>query len=91
MLTVDEYLALRRLIESERESEGAKEALSNNNPNQPKKRTRKRNGRDKILSQELKIMNKRYRKKDGSLRSGATQRKIMQMAQKATNKRMRKK
>ena len=60
-------------------------------PVQKIKKKRKRNGRDKILSQELAIMNKRYRKKDGSLRAGASQRLIMQMAQKATNKRMRKK
>lgn len=87
MLTVDEYLALRRLLDSEKESEGARLALREDQ--KPVKKTRKKNGRDKILSQELAIMNKRYRKKDGSLRAGASQRLIMQMAQKATNKRMR--
>jgi hypothetical protein len=52
--------------------------------------TRKKTKRDRVLSQELAIMNKRFRNKNGSLRKGATQSKIMSMAQKATTKRMRK-
>lgn len=55
-------------------------------PGIPKPRTRKKTKRDQVLSRELKMMNKRARKKDGSLRSGWTQRKIMQLAQKATKK-----
>lgn len=90
MLTVDEYLALRKLLDSEKESEGARLALRDQDK-KPEKRTRKKNGRDKILSQELAIMNKRARLKNGSLRKGWSQRKIMIMAQKATSKRMKKK
>ena len=52
--------------------------------------TRKKTKRDRVLSQELAIMNKRFRYKNGQLRKGATQSKIMSMAQKATTKRMRK-
>ena len=55
-------------------------------PNIPKPRTRKKTKRDRILSRELKIMNKRARKKNGSFKAGWSQRKIMQMAQKATKK-----
>ena len=51
-----------------------------------KRKTRKKTRRDRVLSRELKILNKRARKKDGSLRSGWTQRKIMQRAHAATSK-----
>ena len=50
---------------------------------------RKKTPRDKVLSQELAIMNKRARLKDGSFRNGWDQRKVMQLAQKATSKRMK--
>jgi hypothetical protein len=39
MLTIDEYMAIRRLIGSERESEGATVALRSNTPT-PKKKKR---------------------------------------------------
>ena len=48
--------------------------------------TRKKTKRDRILSNELKIANKRARKKDGSLRNGWDQRRIMEVAHKATKK-----
>ena len=57
-----------------------------NLPGIPKPRTRKKTKRDRILSRELKIMNKRARKKNGSFKAGWNQRKIMQRAQAATKK-----
>jgi hypothetical protein len=54
MLTSDEYIALMRLISSERESEGAKLALSSKSP--PKKR--KTNGYHKF-SKRFKFRNKK--------------------------------
>lgn len=38
MLTIDEYMALRRLITSERESEGARLSLSPGTPSSKKKK-----------------------------------------------------
>lgn len=68
-------------------SEKAKPTVSKKTKNKPK---RKNSKRDKILSQELAIMNKRARNKNGKMRKGWSQSKIMSMAHKATRKRMKK-
>ncbi len=83
MLTVDEYMALRRLIDSEKESEGA----SLSQTEKPKKR-RSRSARksDSKLSMAFKEANRRYRKKDGSLRNGRTQSDIAKLAQRLRRK-----
>jgi len=84
MLTVDEYMALRRLISSERESEGA--SLTLEKEDTPKKRSRTARASDKKLSQAFKVANNRYRLKNGSLRKGRTQADIASLAQKLRKK-----
>jgi len=71
MLTVEEYMALRRLIESERESEGA--SLDQ----KPKRRRR-----DPKLKRALREANAKLRNKNGSLKKGKTQGDVMRLAHK---------
>lgn len=79
MLTVDEYMAIRRLIESERESEGATLAAE-----EPMKRKRSRSAKksDKKMSQALEQANRELRKINGDLRKGKTQADVMTRAHK---------
>lgn len=77
MLTVDEYMAIRRLIESERESEGA--ALAEE---QPKKRSASAKRSDKKMSKALEQANEELRKQNGELRKGVTQADVMTRAHK---------
>ena len=84
MLTPDEYMALMRLITSERESEGAQEEAKV--VDKPKRRTRAARSADRKLSAAFKEANRRYRKKDGSLRAGRTQRDIATLAHKLRKK-----
>ena len=84
MLTPDEYMALIRLITSERESEGA--TLAQEDTPKPRRRSRSARAADKILSNAFKQANARYRKKDGSLRAGRTQADIARLAQKLRKK-----
>ena len=84
MLTVDEYMALRRLISSERESEGA--ALTLETQDKPKKRSRSARSADKKLSRAFKMANDKLRLKNGQLRSGRTQADVARMAQKLRKK-----
>jgi len=88
MLTPDEYMALMRLLTSERESEGAIEErkVANKVKLQPKRRSRLARSADKKLSKAFKEANARYRKKDGSLRSGRTQADIATLAHKLRKK-----
>jgi len=79
MLTVDEYMALRRLLDSEKESEGAELAAE-----MPAKRRRSRSARaaDKKMSQALEQANEELRKTNGELRKGKTQADVMARAHK---------
>lgn len=88
MLTPDEYMALMRLITSERESEGASLADRDRTSTPPVKKKRSRSARraDKMLSMAFKQANERYRKKDGSLRAGRTQADIARLAHKLRKK-----
>ncbi len=87
MLTPDEYMALMRLIASERESEGASLAVRDQDPTPPvRKRSRSARRADKLLSMAFKQANARYRKKDGSLRAGRTQADIARLAHKLRKK-----
>lgn len=54
--------------------------------NEPTKRTRKKTKTDKNMSKALRLANERFRKKNGSLRKGATQTKIMKYAHKLLKK-----
>ena len=89
MLTPDEYMALMRLITSERESEGSSLAdrerdASTSKP--VKRRSRSARAADKKLSKAFAQANARYRKKDGSLRTGRTQADIAKLAQRLRKK-----
>jgi len=77
MLTFDEYMALRRLLDSTKESEGAELAAE-----MPAKRRRSRSARaaDKKMSQCLEQANEELRKVNGQLRKGVTQGDIMARA-----------
>ena len=85
MLTPDEYMSLMRLISSERESEGASLAIAEESP-KPKRRSRSARAQDKKLSAAFTEANRRYRKNDGSLRSGRTQADIARLAHKLKKK-----
>lgn len=81
MLTMDEYLAIRRLIESERESEGASLAEA------PKPKKRKVNKKaNRAMSRALTEANRRMRTKSGKLRKGKTQADVMRLAQRLRRK-----
>ena len=88
MLTPDEYMSLMRLITSERESEGTTLADldKGSSPTPVRKRSRSARASDKMLSKAFKMANARYRKKDGSLRSGRSQADIAKLAQKLRKK-----
>ena len=80
-LTLEEYEALRRMISSERESEGAK--LSETGKDLSVKRKRKKNPKLKRALQEA---NKKLRLKNGKLRKGKKQADIMRMAHRLMKK-----
>ena len=86
MLTPDEYMALMRLITSERESEGAREEAKVANADKPRRRSRAARTSDRKLSMAFKEANRRYRKKDGSLRSGRSQADIARLAHRLRKK-----
>ncbi len=76
-LTLEEYEALRRMITSERESEGATLA-------ETKKPTRRK--KNKKLSKALRMANSKLRNKNGSLKKGKKQSDVMKMAHKLMKK-----
>ena len=78
-LTLEEYEALRRMISSERESEGAEFAARDT----PKPRRRKKNPK---LKKALQMANGKLRLKNGSLRKGKTQSDVMKMAHRLMKK-----
>lgn len=77
-MTLEEYEALRRLITSERESEGATLA-----PEAPRKRKAKKNPK---LKRALIEANKKLRNKNGKLRKGKTQADVMRLAHRLRKK-----
>jgi len=87
MLTPDEYMALLRLITSERESEGATLALREESITAPKRRrSRKQRASDKRSSEAFKKANELGRKKDGSFKKGYDQARIASVAQRLRKK-----
>lgn len=79
MLTMDEYLAIRRLITSERESEGAVEQAA-----KPKKRRVSKYQR--AFGRNLKELDSMKRLKNGSYKSGWDRSRILSKAHKMTRK-----
>lgn len=84
MLTPDEYMAIMRLITSERESEGAKEEAKV--ANKPKRRSRASRASAKKLSTAFKEANRRMRTKSGKLRKGKTQADVARLAHRLKKK-----
>ena len=76
-LTLEEYDALRRLIESERESEGSQLAA---------KEKRKKKRKDPKMRKALTMANSKLRNKNGKLKKGKTQSDIMKMAHRLRKK-----
>lgn len=73
-MTLDEYEALRRLITSVRESEGAVEE------ERESRRTRKKTKNDKIMSKAMRQANARAKKKNGDFRKGWDRSRLMSYA-----------
>jgi hypothetical protein len=84
-MTLEEYEALRRMISSERESEGAQ--LADRMEQKPKKR--KKSQYDRMLKRALKEVNASSRTKSGKLRKGITQSQVMKRAHKLAKKMMK--
>lgn len=82
-LTLEEYDALRRMITSERESEGAELA---DRIDKPKKR--KKTARDRAMKKAIPMANERYKKKNGQFRAGRSQSDVMKLANKLADKMM---
>ena len=78
MLTFDEYMDLRRLLDSAKESEGA--TLVDQESKPKRRRTRSAKSNDKKMSQALAQANAELRKVNGDLRKGVTQADIMTRA-----------
>ena len=73
-LSLEEYHALMRLVESERESEGAHEEAV------VRDRTRKKTKNDRNMSVALSKANSKAKKKNGDFRSGWDQSRLMTYA-----------
>lgn len=86
-MTLEEYEALRRLISSERESEGAKIAREDMESSTPKKR--KKTKRDRAMAKAIPMANERYRKKNGDFRKGRSQSDVMTLANKLADEMMK--
>lgn len=84
MLTPDEYMAIMRLITSERESEGAKEEAKV--ADKPKRRSRASRAASKKLSAAFKEANRRMRTNSGKLRKGKTQADVARLAHRLRKK-----
>lgn len=83
-MTLEEYEALRRMISSERESEGAELA---DRMDKPKKR--KKTARDRAMKKAIPIANAKYKKKNGQFRNGRSQADVMRLANKLADKMMK--
>ena len=82
MLTPKEYSALLRLIESERESEGATISLADSTP----KKKRKVSQYQKEFGRQMKRLKAQHTLKNGSLRRGWTPKRLMNAAHKAAKR-----
>ena len=68
MLTVDEYMALRRLIDSERESEGALMAERTESPSASKPKRKRR--KNTAYARAFKKVQSKYKKANGQWKKG---------------------
>lgn len=88
MLTPDEYMAIMRLITSERESEGASLAGRDDNVKSPDKKraSRKRSKYSRALSRALEQQNRLQKKASGAYRKGKSAATVLKAAHKAAKK-----
>ena len=86
-MTLEEYEALRRLISSERESEGA--SLSSEMQTRGNGKKRKKTARDRAMKKAIPIANERYKKKNGEFRKGRSQSDVMRLANKLADEMMK--
>ena len=90
MLTPEEYMAIMRLIESERESEGSSLSDRRLDESSPKKKKRRKVAPyNRAFGKMLKKVKETSRLKDGSYRKGWSSSKEMSKAHKLTKKMMR--
>jgi hypothetical protein len=85
MLTPDEYMALMRLVTSERESEGSSLSQRKEEPKK-RRRSKKQRAADKKSSEAFRRANELGRKKDGSFKKGYDQARIAATAQRLKKK-----
>tara|TARA_R100000773_G_scaffold40285_1_gene36166 strand:+ start:123 stop:392 length:270 start_codon:yes stop_codon:yes gene_type:complete len=87
MLTPDEYMAIMRLITSERESEGAALAVRRMDPESTdKKSQRKKSARSKKMSKAIAEAAEKYKKANGQFRKGKSMSDVMRLANKLADK-----
>ena len=84
-MTLEEYEALRRMISSERESEGA--SLADREMDGARKK-RKKTPRDRAMKKSIPLANARYKKKNGDFRKGRSQADVMRLANKLADEMM---
>ncbi len=70
MLTVEEYMALRRLIDSEKESEGSIEALRTTEPARPGRQKRRSSAYSRKYKAAFKKTAPKYKLKSGKWKKG---------------------
>tara|TARA_A100001234_G_C12569696_1_gene361207 strand:+ start:686 stop:958 length:273 start_codon:yes stop_codon:yes gene_type:complete len=85
-MTLEEYEALRRMISSERESEGA--SLADREMDGARKK-RKKTARDRAMKKAIPIANERYKKQNGEFRKGRSQADVMRLANKLADEMMK--
>tara|TARA_Y100001937_G_scaffold90700_1_gene122800 strand:- start:408 stop:695 length:288 start_codon:yes stop_codon:yes gene_type:complete len=86
MLTPDEYMAIMRLVNSERESEGAglADRRMDNKPTHTK--TRRVSQRSKNMSKAIQQAMKKMKKANGQFRKGKSMSDVMRLANKLADK-----
>lgn len=87
MLTPDEYMAIMRLITSERESEGASLAGRDDNVKSPDRKPRRRkSARATKMSKAIPMAKDKMTKANGQFRKGKSMSDVMQLANKLADK-----
>lgn len=87
MLTPDEYMAIMRLVTSERESEGASLADRRaDDKTANKKRSRKKSARARKMAKAIPQAKDKMTKANGQFRKGKTMSHVMRLANKLADK-----
>ena len=86
MLTPDEYMAIMRLVISERESEGASLADRRMDDKPERKKARRMSDRSKKMAKAIAQATKKYKKANGQFRKGRSMSDVMRLANKLADK-----